>query len=348
MTHPSRHVRSLRDATPTYAGANGSISALTATNFPMLDGLSIKRLALAPGSIRAPHWHTNTNELTYCLSGRLLVSVLDSGSKFSRFEVTAGEMFHIESGALHTFENIGDSEAVLIAAFRHAEPVEFSLRSAFGAMTDAVLGNTFDLPASSMAGLRAGVAPTPLIRREGSACVPLMSRFDDAHKFDVEAQPAPVASAAGNARLARDTFWPVLKNMSMYSLRVEVAGMREPHWHPVTAEMGYIEKGRARMTILDPSGSVDTYELAPGDVYFVPRAYPHHIEVIGNEEIHFLIFFDQPTPGDVGYRASASAMSRQTLAAAFGVPESIMPLFPFTPSDPMIVARPNPLDPVTV
>ena len=69
------------------------------------------------------------------------------------------------------------------------------------------------------------------------------------------------------------------------------------------------------MSILDPDGSLDTYRLEAGDVYFVPRAYPHQIEVVGEEDVHFLVFFDQPTPGDIGYRASASAFSRRTLAS---------------------------------
>jgi oxalate decarboxylase len=34
--------------------------------------------------------------------------------------------------------------------------------------------------------------------------------------------------------------------------------------------------------------------------------------------MHFAIFFDQPTPGDIGYRAS-SAYSREVLAATFNV-----------------------------
>ena len=87
----------------------------------------------------------------------------------------------------------------------------------------------------------------------------------------------------------------------MYSLRVTEIGMREPHWHPVTAEMGYVEKGHARMRVLDPDNSLDEYLLGPGDVYFVPRAFPHHIEVLGEDDIHFLIFFDQPMPGDIVY-----------------------------------------------
>ena len=122
--------------------------------------------------------------------------------------------------------------------------------------------------------------------------------------------------------------------------------MREPHWHPVTGEMGYVAKGHARMRILDPDLTLDEYDLAPGDVYFVPRAFPHHIEVLGAEEFHFLIFFDQPTPADIGFRASASAFSRSVLAASFGVTESELPEFPFTPIDPLIVGKPNPTDPV--
>ena len=29
--------------------------------------------------------------------------------------------------------------------------------------------------------------------------------------------------------------------------------------------------------------------------------------VIGDDDIHFLVFFDQATPADIGYRAAASA-----------------------------------------
>ncbi len=61
--------------------------------------------------MRTSHWHANANELTYCLSGTSLVSVLDTGSVFSTFTVGAGEIFHIDSGSLHHIENIGDEVA---------------------------------------------------------------------------------------------------------------------------------------------------------------------------------------------------------------------------------------------
>ena len=128
----------------------------------------------------------------------------------------------------------------------------------------------------------------------------------------------------------------------MYSLRITANGMREPHWHPDTAEMGYVLAGHARMTVLDPDGSTDTWDMKPGDVYFIPRAYPHHIEVLGPDEIHFLIFFDQPVPGDIGFRASATAMSGPVMAAMLGVPLADLPDFGATYADPLIVKRVNP------
>ena len=120
--------------------------------------------------------------------------------------------------------------------------------------------------------------------------------------------------------------------------------MREPHWHPITAELGYVHEGGARMTVMDPDGTLDTWYLKEGDVYFIPRAYPHHIEVHSSPDIHFAIFFDQPMPGDIGYRASASAYSREVLAATFNMHIDDLPSFPFTNSDPLIVSRNNPVD----
>jgi oxalate decarboxylase len=84
--------------------------------------------------------------------------------------------------------------------------------------------------------------------------------------------------------------------------------------------------------------------MSRGDVYFIPRAYPHHIEVVDAPDLHFAIFFDQPTLGDIGYRASASAYSREVLAASFNVHIDDLPNFPFTASDPLLVTRNNPLD----
>lgn len=338
----SAHYTSLTGGRVEHASPLGSVTQVDADELPILEKLSIKRLLLAPGAIRVPHWHANATELAYCVRGRALVWVLGNGSNFSGFEIGPGQMFCIESGALHAIENIGAAEAEFILAFRHERPADFTLGATFGAMTDAVLGNTFGLPADTFAKIPRSTNETWLLARDGPPAIPSTALQSDPRKFDVEAQAAPVRFDYGSAKLARDQFWPALKDISMYSLRVTANGMREPHWHPDTAEMGYVLAGRARMTVLDPDGSTDTWDLGPGDVYFIPRAYPHHIEVLGRQEIHFLIFFDQPTPGDIGFRASATAMSAPVMAAMLGVPPATLPDLGETYTDPLIVTRVNP------
>ena len=275
----SRHATSLTNGEIVEENDLGSIRRVTADSLPILSGMSIKRIVINPGAMRTPHWHADCNELTYCVSGTSLVSVLDTYSKFSSFTVGAGEMFHIDSGSLHHIENIGEDAAEFILAFRSERPEDFGLAAAFGAMTDAVLGNTYDLPASDFAKIRRDTTDRKLAARAGDPDVPFTAQFDDPHKFAVEAQSPPIGIAVGSARLARLQFWPALKDLSMYSLRIREDGMREPHWHPITAEMGYVHTGSARMTVMDPDGTLDTWHLKEGDVYFIPRAYPHHIEV---------------------------------------------------------------------
>ena len=340
----SVHATSLTDGEIVEQSDLGTITRVTADSFPILSGISIKRILINPGAMRTPHWHANANELTYCLSGTVLVSVLDSYSKFSSFTIGAGEMFHIDSGALHHIENIGDDVAEFILAFRSERPEDFGLGASFGAFTDAVLGNTYDLPSAAFAEIRRDTVNRALAAREGDPVVPASAHFNDPHKFAVEAESAAISLMVGSAHLARVQVWPVLKDLSMYSLRIREDGMREPHWHPITAEMGYVHRGSARMTIMNPDGGLDTWRLAEGDVYFIPRAYPHHIEVVDADDIHFLIFFDQGMPEDIGFRASASAYSRHVMAATFNTHVADLPTFPFTNTDPLIVARRNPVD----
>ena len=163
----SRHATSLTNGEIVEENDLGSIRRVTADSLPILSGMSIKRIVIYPGAMRTPHWHADCNELTYCVSGTSLVSVLDTYSKFSSFTVSAGEMFHIDSGSLHHIENIGEDAAEFILAFRSERPEDFGLAAAFGAMTDAVLGNTYDLPASDIAKIRRDTTDRKLAARAG-------------------------------------------------------------------------------------------------------------------------------------------------------------------------------------
>jgi oxalate decarboxylase len=341
----SRHVFSVRNLKPQVQAPGGSRAAVDASIFPILRGLSLYRALLNPLGFREPHWHPNANELTYCVRGEALVTIFSNGGLHDTFTVRAGEMFFVPSGYLHHFENTSDAEAEFIIAFSHERPEDFGMSAAVGCMSNSVLGNAFGLPAQAFEGLRKSPEPTVFGLRKQAAATSFQARFPNQHKFAVETMSPPIAARDGLARTAKKAFWPILENISMFSLKIGDKGMREPHWHPRTAEMGYVLDGRARMTVLSPDANVDTYELGPGDMYFIPRAYPHHIEDIGAGDIHFLIFFDQGNPEDIGYTGGLRAYSNEILGATFDCDAKFFDKLPPYTEDAMIVGRRNPIEP---
>jgi len=348
MPNPSRHVVSLSGQQPRFAGPLGSIAHVDALNFKLLKRLSIRRLLLGKGGLREPHWHANAHELGYVVHGSALVTIAGNHATRDSFVVRDGDMFFVPSGSLHAIQNLGDDTAEFILAFSHEHPEDFGLSASFGAMTPAVLGNTYDAPAEAFARFAkpGGEAVAPeIVALEGAAPLEHQALHVDPLKFGIESALPQIDGPAGSARQSKTSLWPALEDIAMYSVRITDRGMREPHWHPETAELGYVIDGAARMTILDPDGSKDTYELAPGDVYFIPPAYPHHIENIGEGTTHFLIFFDRANPGDIGFRTLVGAFPREVLAASFGMSEPELPQFPFTEIDTLLVNRLNPIDP---
>ncbi len=341
----SEHVFHLAQTAPQVSTQYGARTLVSADDFPILERMSLARLTLEEGGFREPHWHANANELGYCVHGELLVTIFADANQHATFTISAGQMFFVPSGALHALENVGGAQAEVIIAFSHERTQDFGLSGSVGMLTPSVMGNAWGLPADALAGLHRGPEDVFAGRVDGAVSVPEAASYPNDLKLDLEAMSARIDNGYGTLKTARSDTWPALDALAMYSLRIEGDGMREPHWHPVTAELGYVRSGLARMTVRSADGSVDTYELGPGDVYFIPRAFPHHIENLGDEEMHFLIFFDQSEVHDIGYTGSAGATPRRILGPTLGLAADALPELPPMPADLLIVEKRNPVDP---
>ncbi len=339
------HLFQLSKSKPQNQNAGGFRITATKKNFPHLQGMSFYKLGLNPKAIREPHWHANADELGYCLKGQVLVSMYASGNKKETFLISQGEAFFIPSGALHDVENVGNETAELILQFSNEEPEDFALSSTFGMFSDAVLGNTWGVSETVFASTKRSTNEVFIAMQDKASVVPVEAQYVTNYRYSLNQAPALISNEGGFAKVARQDVWPVLHRQALYLLHLSGIGMREPHWHPETAEMGYVQTGRGRMSILSPSGQVDTYEMNEGDLYFIPKAYPHHIENLSNDPLQILIFFDQPLPGDVGFTASVKSYSNNTLTAVLKTPENLFASLPTYYSDLFIVKKVNPLDP---
>lgn len=316
------------------------------SNFPILRGMSLYKLFLNPKGIREPHWHPNADELGYCLSGQVLVMFYHTGDVRETFLVESGDTFFIPSGALHSILNVGKERAELILQFSHENVEEFGLSASISAFSPAVLGNTWGVTQDFFHSFQPALAKSFAFLTEEVVAIPEASHFSSPYLYHLESSAPILDRSEGSARMARQNMWPILKKQSLYSLRITNKGMREPHWHPETAEMGYVHRGNARMLVLDPDGTTDTYLLRPGDLYYIPKAYPHHIENVGEEELHFLIFFDQSMPRDIGFTASVLSFPSPALADLLQVNSGWIQGLNKYYTDLFIVEKINPSDPI--
>ena len=337
------HKTSFRTTPPQISNDCGTKKAINKSNFPILNGMAIYTLTINEGCFREPHWHANADELGYCVKGKALVTIFSTGNQHSQFTLSAGEMFLVPSGSFHSIENIGAGPAEFVISFSHEMPEDFGLSGFTGCLDTTVLGNTWGMPVSKIAGLTRSPIDIQLGRAKGPVKVPDSATVTNPYKFACEAHPPLLSAPVGSAIVARRDTWAALKHQAMYSLRIQGIGMREPHWHPETAELGYVLEGRARMTIQQPGGTSETYELEPGDVYFIPHAWPHHIENLGKTEIHFLVFFDSPDVQDIGYTGGISAFGDRITGPSLGLTAEQVASIPKLLSDSLLVTKVNPV-----
>ncbi|MFR9751061.1 cupin domain-containing protein [Nocardia sp. 004] len=156
---------------------------------------------------------------------------------------------------------------------------------------------------------------------------------DSSHLFRLSASE-PKQFDGGNLRGAHENNFPVLagQNGSVYSVRLEPGGIREPHWHPTAWELNYHISGSAKWTILGthPDGRyrTDVFEAHPGDLVFAPQGYFHYFENARTDTpLEVLIVFNtsaQEPYDDIGLRGALNSIPRDVTARVLGIPESAL------------------------
>jgi oxalate decarboxylase len=124
---------------------------------------------------------------------------------------------------------------------------------------------------------------------------------------------------------------PISKGIAGVSMRLEPGVTRELHWHATAAEWAFVLEGRVRTTTLDPSGSSEISDFAPGDVWYFPRGFPHSLACLGDTPCHFILIFDNGYFSEFGTFSITDWLGhapKKLLAKNFGQPEATFDGFP--------------------
>jgi oxalate decarboxylase len=133
--------------------AGGQVRIVDSSNFRAATTIAAVLVELEPGAMRELHWHPNTDEWQYYISGHARMTVFASGSKARTFNYQAGDVGYIPFAMGHYIENIGDEPVRFLEMFRSSYFADLSLNQ-WMALTPPELQAHLNLDRQTMAALR--------------------------------------------------------------------------------------------------------------------------------------------------------------------------------------------------
>jgi oxalate decarboxylase len=85
---------------------------------------------------------------------------------------------------------------------------------------------------------------------------------------------------------------PPSKDLAGVNMRLTAGSFRELHWHTAD-EWAFMEYGNARVTVLNPDGTMFIDDVSEGDLWFFPAGFPHSIQGLGPDGCQFLLVFNE-------------------------------------------------------
>jgi len=85
---------------------------------------------------------------------------------------------------------------------------------------------------------------------------------------------------------------PSSKDIAGVNMRLTAGSFRELHWHTAD-EWSIMLDGNARVTVLNPDGTIFIDDVSKGDLWYFPAGYPHSIQGLGPDGCEFLLVFNE-------------------------------------------------------
>jgi oxalate decarboxylase len=123
---------------------------------------------------------------------------------------------------------------------------------------------------------------------------------------------------------------PSSKDIAGVRMRLTAGSFRELHWH-TSDEWAFMLYGNARVTVLNPDGTIFIGDVGRGDLWYFPAGFPHSIQGLGPDGSEFMLIFNQGTFSEDN-TFLLSDWVRHTppsvLSKNFGLPESALKNLP--------------------
>jgi oxalate decarboxylase len=129
---------------------------------------------------------------------------------------------------------------------------------------------------------------------------------------------------------------PSSKDIAGVQMRLTAGGYREMHWHTAD-EWAYVLTGNARVTVMNPDGTMFIGDVSEGDLWLFPAGYPHSIQGLGPDGTEFLLVFNQGMFSEDGTMLLSETVAHippEVLSKNTGLDKSV---FAQTPGAPLYI-----------
>jgi oxalate decarboxylase len=126
---------------------------------------------------------------------------------------------------------------------------------------------------------------------------------------------------------------PSSKDLAGVNMRLTAGSHRELHWHTAD-EWAYVLHGNARITLMNPDGTMFIGDVSEGDLWLFPAGFPHSIQGLGPDGTEFLLVFNQGNFSEDGTFLLSEWLKHtppEILAKNLGVDPSVSDLLPKEP-----------------
>ena len=134
--------------------AGGQARIVDSSNFPAASTIAAALVEVEPGGMRELHWHPNTDEWQYYISGQGRMTVFASSGKARTFDYQAGDVGYIPFAMGHYIENTGDEPLRFLELFRSSSFADISLNQWMALTPPALVQAHLNLDQQTMAALR--------------------------------------------------------------------------------------------------------------------------------------------------------------------------------------------------
>jgi oxalate decarboxylase len=119
---------------------------------------------------------------------------------------------------------------------------------------------------------------------------------------------------------------PTSKDLAGVNMRVTAGSFRELHWHTAD-EWAIMLYGNARITVMNPDGTMFIGDVGKGDLWLFPAGFPHSIQGLAPDGCEFLLVFDQGDFSEDGTFLLSETIAhtpRNVLAKNFGLDKDVI------------------------